>query len=69
MSLMVFAFSRVAMHVMHADMRPLAPFAETNAMLGAMSVGALHLLCVAGGGLGAAALLLGFVLRRGSHAG
>jgi hypothetical protein len=55
--------------VMHADMRPLAPFAETNAMLGAMSAGALHLLCVAGGVLGAAALLLGFVLRRGSRGG
>lgn len=55
--------------VMHADMRPLAPFAETNAMLGAMSVGALHLLCVAGGGLGAMALTLGFLLRRGPRTG
>jgi hypothetical protein len=55
--------------IMHADMRPLAPFAETNAMLGAVSVGALHLLCVAGGGLGVAALLLGFVRRRGARPG
>jgi membrane-bound metal-dependent hydrolase YbcI (DUF457 family) len=55
--------------IMHADMRPLAPFAETNAMLGVMSVGALHLLCVAGGGLGVVALTLGFVLRRGPRRG
>jgi len=55
--------------IMHADMRPLAPFAETNAMLGVMSVGALHLWCVAGGGLGVVALTLGFVLRRGPRRG
>lgn len=55
--------------IMHADMRPLAPFAETNAMLGAMSIGALHLLCVAGGGLGVVVLLLGFVRRRGARPG
>lgn len=36
--------------VMHADTRPLAPFAGTNAILGAVAVGALHLVCVAGGG-------------------
>lgn len=53
--------------IMHADIRPLAPFAETNAMLGAMSIGALHLLCVAAGGLGVAALLLAFVRRRGAR--
>jgi membrane-bound metal-dependent hydrolase YbcI (DUF457 family) len=55
--------------IMHADMWPLAPFAETNAMLGAMSIGALHLLCVAGGGLGVVVLLLGFVRRRGARPG
>jgi len=38
-------------------------------MLGVMSVGALHLLCVAGGGLGVVALTLGFVLRRGPRLG
>ena len=36
--------------VMHADTRPLAPFAGTNAILGAGAVGSLHLVCVAGGG-------------------
>jgi len=39
--------------VMHADLRPLAPFAETSALLGIVSVGTLHLLCVFGGVLGA----------------
>ena len=55
--------------IMHADMRPLAPFAETNAMLGAMLIGALHLLCAAGGGLGVVVLLLRFVRRRGALPG
>jgi len=64
------AYSHVVLDsIMHADMRPLAPFAETNAMLGVMSVGALHLWCVAGGGLGVVALTLGFVLRRGPRRG
>jgi hypothetical protein len=34
-----------------------------------MSIGALHLLCVAGGGLGVVVLLLGFVRRRGARPG
>jgi hypothetical protein len=54
--------------VMHADMRPLAPFADENALLGLVSMEALHLLCVGAGvvglvGLGGAYLLLGRLPR------
>ena len=49
--------------VMHADLHPLAPFLETSALLGTVSVSALHVLCVFGGVLGAL-LLLARVARR-----
>lgn len=54
-------FSHVAFDsVMHADMRPLAPFSEGNGMLEVIPLGALHLAC-----LGAALLgVTGFALRR-----
>ena len=41
--------------VMHADMRPLAPFSDANALLYVISIDALHLLCV---GLGVAGVVL-----------
>jgi hypothetical protein len=47
--------------IMHADMAPLAPFASSNAMLGAVSLRALHLGCVASGAAGVALLGIGCV--------
>src|SRR5216683_2903814 len=55
--------------IMHADMQPLAPFVETNTMLGAISTGSLHLVCLASGGLGVVALALVFIFRRGARTG
>ena len=42
--------------MMHLDMRPFAPFGDANPMLGALSVPAIYLLCVASGVVGAAVL-------------
>ena len=59
---LVGAYSHVALDsIMHADMRPWAPFAGGNALLGLMSISGLHLLCTLLGVVGIAALLL---LRR-----
>jgi hypothetical protein len=51
--------------IMHADVLPLAPFSPANAMLGAVSLGSLHLLCVVSGALGALGLGVAFA-RRGA---
>jgi hypothetical protein len=48
--------------VMHADMVPLAPFADGNALLGAVSLAVLHAACAVTGLLGA--LGLGLAARR-----
>jgi len=45
--------------IMHADIRPLEPFDPTNPFLDILSLGALHLLCIAAGMLG----LVGIVVR------
>jgi membrane-bound metal-dependent hydrolase YbcI (DUF457 family) len=50
--------------VMHADLRPLAPFSEANVVLGVVSVGALHDACVLSGALGALLMLTAFLRRR-----
>ena len=43
-------FSHVALDsLMHFDIRPFAPFSDANALLGLVSVQALHLSCVAAG--------------------
>ena len=38
--------------IMHADMSPLAPFQQGNALLNSLSYGGVHILCVASGVLG-----------------
>jgi membrane-bound metal-dependent hydrolase YbcI (DUF457 family) len=43
--------------VMHADIRPLAPFSDANALLGVVSLRALHLSCVIAGAVGVAVVL------------
>lgn len=50
------AFSHVAIDsTMHADMAPLSPWSKSNELLGAISIGELHAVCVAAGFLGVAA--------------
>jgi hypothetical protein len=53
--------------IMHADMQPLAPLSNTNALLHVISVGSLHLVCVLGGVVGGLALLAAFLRRRSAH--
>jgi membrane-bound metal-dependent hydrolase YbcI (DUF457 family) len=38
--------------IMHADITPLAPFSDDNALHGAISLRALHLSCVVAGAIG-----------------
>lgn len=38
--------------IMHSDMRPLAPFSDSNGLLHVISLGALHWLCLGAGVLG-----------------
>ena len=38
--------------IMHSDMAPFAPFTQANPLLGAISLGTLHLTCVAAGVFG-----------------
>jgi membrane-bound metal-dependent hydrolase YbcI (DUF457 family) len=40
--------------LMHADMRPLAPFSDANPLLGLVPVGALHWFCIIAGLIGLA---------------
>jgi membrane-bound metal-dependent hydrolase YbcI (DUF457 family) len=44
--------------IMHSDVRPFWPFSAANPFLGAMGLGALHLLCFAAGVVGLYALAL-----------
>jgi len=64
-SALVGTYSHVALDsLLHADMRPLAPFSETNALLHAVSLGALHLGCVLSGLLGVLVLAAAFIVQR-----
>jgi hypothetical protein len=58
-------FSHVLLDsVMHADMRPLTPFTDRNALLWAISLEALHLLCLATAVVGAVGLAADYVWFR-----
>jgi membrane-bound metal-dependent hydrolase YbcI (DUF457 family) len=47
------AYSHVVLDsLMHPDIQPLQPFSATNELLGVISVGELHLLCLALGAVG-----------------
>lgn len=49
------AYSHIALDsIMHADMRPLAPFVESNSLLGVASIDDLHGICVIAGLVGLA---------------
>jgi hypothetical protein len=48
--------------VMHSDMAPLFPWRESNFLQGAISIEALHMLCVASGLIAVAALCLVYLL-------
>jgi membrane-bound metal-dependent hydrolase YbcI (DUF457 family) len=49
--------------VMHADIRPLAPFSEANPLLRVVSLDALHLACVASGVIGLGIVAIRKLLR------
>ena len=58
-------FSQVFLDsIMHADMEPLAPFSGANALLGVVSLGALHVGCALGGVLGVLLAVIAFIRRR-----
>jgi len=55
------AYSHIVLDsVMHSDIRPLAPFASSNGLLGVVSLGTLHITCLVAGALG----LIGVAVRR-----
>ena len=54
----IVAYSHVFLDsMMHADMRPLTPFAESNALVGVISIDSLHLACIAAGAVGVLVML------------
>ena len=62
---MLGAWSHVLLDsVMHADMRPLAPWSEANGLLGALPLGELHLFCVGAGVVDMLVWLVAGMLRR-----
>lgn len=62
---LVGAFSHLILDgLMHADMRPLWPLLTDNSLLGLVTVGQLHLACLALGAIGVLGLTLPVALRR-----
>jgi hypothetical protein len=58
------AYSHVLIDsIMHADIRPLRPFAQGNRLLGYVSIEELHLWCIALGIAGIAVLMLSRLLK------
>jgi hypothetical protein len=65
MGAMVGVYSHVFIDsIMHVHMHPLAPFSDANSLVGVISVGSLHLLCVGLGGFAAVSLLIMAVWRK-----
>jgi len=64
-SALIGAYSHVAIDgIMHADMAPLAPFADGRLLYGIVSVEILHILCLASAIIGAAGFYLSTRRRR-----
>lgn len=59
-------YSHVALDsIMHADISPLSPWSESNRLLGVISIGELHTVCVAAGVFGVAVwITLGLWVKR-----
>ena len=58
-------YSHVALDsVMHADMQPLAPFSNDNALLHIVAIDALHAGCIAAGVISAVALTAAYLVAR-----
>jgi hypothetical protein len=49
--------------LMHRDITPFAPFSNANPLFHAVSLGALHLSCIAAGGFGACVLVIRGLLQ------
>jgi len=64
-------YSHVALDsIMHADITALSPWSASNELLGVISIGELHVVCVAAGVFGVAAwFMLGLWVRRQRRAG
>jgi len=64
-------YSHVALDsIMHVDIAPLSPWSKSNELLGIISIGDLHTVCVAAGVVGVAAwFTLGLWVRRQRRAG
>jgi hypothetical protein len=61
-------YSHVALDsVMHADMQPLAPFSNDNALLRIVAVDAVHASCIAAGVIGVTALTAAYLAARRQH--
>lgn len=57
-------YSHVALDsVMHGDITPLAPFGESNALLGWVPLGELHWICLGAAAFGAAVVLVRRLVR------
>jgi hypothetical protein len=54
--------------IMHADMRPFAPWSDASPLLGIVSVGGLHVACLLSGVLGALLVLAAHGVRRDARA-
>ena len=63
-------YSHVALDsIMHADITPFTPWSKSNDLLGVISIGELHAVCVAAGAFGVAAwFIVGLWARRRRHA-
>jgi hypothetical protein len=53
--------------IMHFDVRPFAPWSDTNAFLELISLEALHLFCMVSGGLGLIVLFVACIFRSPKH--
>ncbi len=63
------AYSHVLLDsVMHADIRPLAPFSQANPLYLAMPIDDLHTLCLAVGAVAIAVLLVRKMIKERTHA-
>lgn len=70
LSAFIGSYSHVALDsIMHTDIEPLSPFSQSNELLGLISVGALHQLCIYSGLVGAVMyFVVSYMLARRNNA-
>ncbi len=68
MGAMIGVYSHVFIDsIMNVHMHPLAPFSDANSVVGVISVGGLHLLCIGVGGFAAVSWLIMAVWRKANR--